>query len=482
MLGENLAALFLLYARPVAAMSKILDRGKLWFAIVAALAVSGLMHMPEMQTASRDQVLPPGARAAIARMAREARAKEQSTSTQDASTQSPSTQSPSTQTSTTQTPTTQTPTTQAPTQQRKSPVQPADDDDDGPPAPGFVQSAVFSWIGMGGFIGPIGAVALGFIPVVVFVRSAAGYGSFGVLMRRDYMALLMTMLFLWAAAYLPVAAIATVAGAKAPMMAISAAGAVYFLVMAALGLRTLLGVDFAPALGLAAIGSIGGVVALGISEIAGPLRFIAMSPFFLIYGAYYFYSRFMSEARTLGDGLRSRQHFQQQLQIATTNPADADAHYQLGLIYQSRRQYTEAIKRFQRAIEIDPKEADAHYHLGQIARVQKRIDEAIGYLETASRLDDKLSQNDVWRELGASYFDAGRIQDAGPALAKFIDRRPYDPEGLYWFGKTLASVGRKDDARAMFERAVDAVKTMPPHRRAEVRWWGRASKSELGKL
>src|SRR5258708_33099787 len=37
----------MLYARPVAAISRIVDHGKLWFAIVAALGVSFLLHIPQ---------------------------------------------------------------------------------------------------------------------------------------------------------------------------------------------------------------------------------------------------------------------------------------------------------------------------------------------------------------------------------------------------------------------------------------------------
>jgi tetratricopeptide (TPR) repeat protein len=43
-----------------------------------------------------------------------------------------------------------------------------------------------------------------------------------------------------------------------------------------------------------------------------------------------------------------------QLEMATVNPHDADPHYRLVLIYQQRRQYSEAIRRFERAVEIDP--------------------------------------------------------------------------------------------------------------------------------
>src|SRR5712692_10093777 len=41
---ENVIAFFLLYARPLTAISRIIDQGKLWFALLAALAVSLLLH------------------------------------------------------------------------------------------------------------------------------------------------------------------------------------------------------------------------------------------------------------------------------------------------------------------------------------------------------------------------------------------------------------------------------------------------------
>jgi tetratricopeptide (TPR) repeat protein len=180
--------------------------------------------------------------------------------------------------------------------------------------------------------------------------------------------------------------------------------------------------------------------------------------------------------------LRSRQHLREQLEIATNNPRDADAHYQLGLIHQKRRQYSEAIARFTQAIEIDPSETDAHFQLGHIARDQGRFDDAIRFLQTAAAQDDKFSSSDVWRELGAAYLGASRIQEAEAALAKYTDRRGYDPEGLYWYGKTLIVLNRPAEAREMFARAIEAAKTMPRHRRAEVRKWGSLARGELSAL
>lgn len=95
----------------------------------------------------------------------------------------------------------------------------------------------------------------------------------------------------------------------------------------------------------------------------GPLTFLLgwlTSPFLLL--LVFFYLR--TEFANLGSGMRSRQQLRRMLEAATVNPHDGDAQYQLGLIYQQRHQYTEAIQRFKNAVAIDPSETDAHFQLG----------------------------------------------------------------------------------------------------------------------
>src|SRR5215468_6619746 len=46
MIGENLASFLLLYVKPVTAISRLLDHGRLWLAIVLAAVVAVLTHVP----------------------------------------------------------------------------------------------------------------------------------------------------------------------------------------------------------------------------------------------------------------------------------------------------------------------------------------------------------------------------------------------------------------------------------------------------
>lgn len=420
MIRENLTALFMLYFRPVAGISRILDHGRLWFAIVAALAVSFVVHIPAARFAA--EVSHP-------RMVR--------------------VPAPSGE--------------EAPEEATEPRPQPAG-------ASHILWDAWASWIGFVSFFAPIGALALVFIPVVIFVRAVSGYGSFSVLMRGDYLSMLLCVLMTWAAAYLPLAVVAATIGMNvnwSALMPLFLVSNLYFAVLAALSIRSLWGTEFGAAIGLTLIGCAAAVIGIALSDFAGPFRYYLLSPFLL----YYLYAMFGSDVRSLGEGLRGQRHLQQQLQVATNNPRDSDAHYQLGLIYQKRRQYSEAIARFERAIEIDPTEADAQFQLGRIAREQGRFEDAIRFLTAAARLNDKLSSSEVWRELGAAYLGASRLEEAVAALQKYTDRRSYDPEGLYWYGKALAGLGREKEAREMFKQCVEAVDTMPKHRRAEVRKW-----------
>jgi tetratricopeptide (TPR) repeat protein len=171
----------------------------------------------------------------------------------------------------------------------------------------------------------------------------------------------------------------------------------------------------------------------------------------------------------------ARASFRQNLEAATLNPADASAHYNLGLLHQQRREYGPARERFLRAIEIDPEETDAHYQLGRIARAEGRLPEAVEHFGQVVSRDDSHAQHEVWREVGATYLAAGQFSDARDALERFLDRRQSDPEGLYLMGRAAAGLGDLRAAREWMQRCVEAVRTAPAYKyRADKRWLNEA--------
>jgi tetratricopeptide (TPR) repeat protein len=174
-------------------------------------------------------------------------------------------------------------------------------------------------------------------------------------------------------------------------------------------------------------------------------------------------------------GQRARASFKQNLEAATLNPADASAHYNLGLIHQQRGELEEARKRFERAIEIDADEVDSHYQLGRIAREQGRLPEAIKHFSEVVERAPTHSLHEIWREIGATYLAAGQFEDAREALERFLENRNLDPQGLYLMGRALAGLGRQREAADSMQACIEAVKTAPAYKyRTEKRWLNEA--------
>jgi tetratricopeptide (TPR) repeat protein len=168
---------------------------------------------------------------------------------------------------------------------------------------------------------------------------------------------------------------------------------------------------------------------------------------------------------------RARAAFKQNLEAATINPRDSSAHYNLGLIHQTRGELDQARERFQRAIDIDPDEIDAHYQLGRIARSQNRLSEAISHFEEVVQRDHFHAQHEIWREIGATYIGAGQYADARDALQRFLDRRENDPQALYLMGRAYAGLGDSREATSSMQACIEAVKTAPAYKyRSEKRW------------
>jgi tetratricopeptide (TPR) repeat protein len=298
--------------------------------------------------------------------------------------------------------------------------------------------------------------------------------SFGVAFRRDYGSLLLCAYMAWAASHLPFA----LAGFALDSLKLGAEGALvlwllgsgFFGALMILALRMVCSASFTHA------AAVVGVVWVSLRFDSWLFSIATFSPFFtLIWG--------LPLALGAVYGVRAahiqRQNFRRHLEACMINERDAEAHFQLGLIYQRRRQFSEAAARFKRAVEIDPQEPDANFELGRIARQDGRLQDAINHFNAVVSHSDKFRQSEIWREIGATYLAAGMYQDARQALEKYVDRRPYDPEGLYHFGETLGNLGDNQRAQEMYRQCIQAVKTMPYYRRNEVSKWSGLAQAKL---
>jgi tetratricopeptide (TPR) repeat protein len=204
---------------------------------------------------------------------------------------------------------------------------------------------------------------------------------------------------------------------------------------------------------------------------AGLFRHVIGSPFLLIIVFILlrgYFTDFMGQQR-------AKAAFRKNMELATLNPADASAHYNLGLIHQSRGELDAARERFEKAVQIDSEEIDASYQLGRIARAQQRYADAIQHFEQVVSRNPAHAQYEIWREVAATYIGAGQYEDARNTLEQFLEHRPSDPEGLYLMGRAHAGLGHRREATSLMQECIEAVKTAPAFKyRANKRWMNEA--------
>ena len=350
----------------------------------------------------------------------------------------------------------------------------ADPDDDAPIAPPARRAPLLRF----SFYTPLLLLAAVYVPGTLLVTLLIGrLGAFWTVFERDYSPLLTCVSMAWVSAQLPIL-LATWIAPPPAMLWVAAAAYLYFVALMFFAVRTVFGVDDGVAAGSVCLSW---VPLAAVALVWGPIQYAVgwlASPFFLFYAYRYLGGEFSN----LGSGLRSRQNFRHMLEAAAINPHDAEARYQLGLIYQQRRQYSEAIRQFKEAVAIDPNETDAHFQLGRIAREQGRLQDAFTHFQTVVDQNEKHSSSEILRELGAMYLAAKQYEDARRELATYIQRRPYDPEGLFYYGQALERLGDVAAGREMYTRAVDAARATPRFRQRYTAKWSRLAQKQASRL
>lgn len=328
---------------------------------------------------------------------------------------------------------------------------------------------------------PLISTLLFYLPTTILLVSIfAHIGRFDTLFSRNYGMLATCSLLAWTASHLPFAIIGILLYSQIlnPQiyLAFWLVSGLWFGVLMVFAVRTVFGIDYGKAILSIGLSWLGFSLGIYIFRFVSPILF---SPFILIFAYLYFGGYLASEARGFGNAFRQRQNFKRYLQNALINPKDSDAHVQLGLIYKQRRQTEKALEHFSKAVEIEPTEIDGNYELGKLARERGEFQKAIDYFAIVVEQNEKYSLNEIWREIGATYLSANMFAEAENALETFVERRPFDAEGLYHFGKTLKALGKTEEAREMFKQCVETATTSPDYRKYEQRKWANLAKKEL---
>lgn len=137
-------------------------------------------------------------------------------------------------------------------------------------------------------------------------------------------------------------------------------------------------------------------------------------------------------------------------------PDNTDFHYDLGVAYDKSGEPQKTIERMKRVIEIDPDHADALNYLGYTyALTGSNLDEAEELVRRA--LEIKPDSGYILDSMGWVYFQKGDIGKAVSYLEQAVEKRSEDPEILMHLGDAYRKQQRRDEALALYERALRAL-------------------------
>jgi tetratricopeptide (TPR) repeat protein len=133
------------------------------------------------------------------------------------------------------------------------------------------------------------------------------------------------------------------------------------------------------------------------------------------------------------------------------NPKEPNAHFGLGYLLWTQKQYKEAASEFQAELDNDPDHVQARLYLADTYIQLNQIADAGPLLEKVVKLDPSIGLGHL--DLGIVYSEAGRNDDALRELTQAAKLTPDDVDVHWRLGRLYRTLGMKDQAKAEFDKA-----------------------------
>ncbi len=130
--------------------------------------------------------------------------------------------------------------------------------------------------------------------------------------------------------------------------------------------------------------------------------------------------------------------------VLRETPQFAEAHMNLGLIYQLQNRIPEAVVQFRHALKIKPALVGANFFLGVDYCKNGDGAKAIPYLKAAARQESK--RPDIWAWLATAQEISGNVQAEVVTLKHALSLQPQNVDMLYLLGHAYERLGKQEVA------------------------------------
>ncbi len=136
---------------------------------------------------------------------------------------------------------------------------------------------------------------------------------------------------------------------------------------------------------------------------------------------------------------------------------DPNILFWIGFMNLQMQHYADAVEPLEQAIQLSPKSADAHLNLGNVYDGLKRYDDAVREFKKVTDLQpasaSAVKQADPWYNLGSVYYKQNRMPESIAAYQKAALLNPKDPYILDGLGFVLLETGDTRGAISAYEKA-----------------------------
>jgi|GEM_PF-934201 len=144
------------------------------------------------------------------------------------------------------------------------------------------------------------------------------------------------------------------------------------------------------------------------------------------------------------------------------NPKYSEAYFQLGWVFEDRKQFDQAFSYYRQALQLNPKHSEAYRKLGYALREQGKLEQAIAVFRQATHSNPQSS--DTYSNLGLALEEQGQLNEAIANYRQALQLDPDNSLASIALKEVLQEQGKSDEIIALYREKVERYPNIGSYR------------------